>query len=100
MMQAIIERCCGLEVHQEPVLACLLANAPRTQPKKKVRRSGRARKGDVHLRAIPVGAAISASKARGNYLKDKYARLKARRGALRAARHRPQDSRRRLSHAR
>jgi hypothetical protein len=88
MMQAIIERWCGMDVHQEPVVACLPANAPGTQPKKKVRRSGRARKGDVHLRAILVGAAISASKARGNYLKDKYDRLKPRRGAPRAARHR------------
>ena len=84
-MQAIIERWCGMDVHQEPVVACLPANAPGTQPKKKVRRSGRARKGDVHLRAILVGAAISASKTKGSYLKDKCHRLKARRGALRAA---------------
>ena len=48
-------------------------------------KSGRARKGNIHLRAILVGAAISASKTKGSYLKDKYHRLKARRGALRAA---------------
>jgi transposase len=48
-------------------------------------KSGRARKGNVHLRAILVGAAISASRTKGSYLKDKYHRLKARRGALRAA---------------
>src|SRR6516162_2402675 len=48
-------------------------------------KSGRARKGNIHLRAILVGAAISASKTKGSYLKDKYYRLKARRGALRAA---------------
>ena len=47
--------------------------------------SGRARKGNIHLRTILVGAAISASKTKGSYLKDKYHRLKARRGALRAA---------------
>jgi transposase len=48
-------------------------------------RSGRARKGNVHLRTILVGAAISASRTKGSYLKDKFYRLKARRGALRAA---------------
>ena len=48
-------------------------------------KSGRARKGNIHLRTILVGAALSASKTKGSYLKDKYYRLKARRGALRAA---------------
>lgn len=48
-------------------------------------KSGRARKGNVHLRTLLVGAAISAGHAKGSYLKDKYYRLKARRGALRAA---------------
>jgi len=32
-----------------------------------------------------VGAAISAGRTKGSYLKDKFYRLKARRGALRAA---------------
>ena len=32
-----------------------------------------------------VGAAISASRTKGSYLRDKFHRLKARRGALRAA---------------
>ena len=36
-MQAIIERCCGLDVHQETVVACLLVGAPGTQPTKEVR---------------------------------------------------------------
>ncbi len=48
-------------------------------------RSGRARKGNVHLRAILVGAAMSATRTKGSYLKDKFHRLKARRGGLRAA---------------
>jgi transposase len=34
MMQAIIERCCGLDVHQETVVACLLVGAPGAQPTK------------------------------------------------------------------
>src|SRR6516162_10213547 len=48
-------------------------------------KSGRARKGNVHLRTMLVGAAISAARKRGSYLKDKFHRLKARRGAMRAA---------------
>ena len=48
-------------------------------------KSGRSRKGNVHLRTMLVGAAISASRTKGSYLKDKFYRLKARRGALRAA---------------
>ena len=39
----------------------------------------------MHLRTILVGAAICASRAKGTYLRDKYYRLKARRGGLRAA---------------
>jgi transposase len=45
-------------------------------------KSGRARKGNVHLRTILVGAATSASRTKVGYLKDKYHRLKTRRGAL------------------
>ena len=48
-------------------------------------KSGRARKGNVHLGTMLVGAAISAAKTKGSYLKDKFHRLKARRGGLRAA---------------
>jgi transposase len=48
-------------------------------------RNGRARKGNVHLRTTLVGAAMSAVRTKGSYLKDKYYRLKARRGAMRAA---------------
>ena len=40
MMQAIIERCCGLDVHQETVVACLLVGAPGAQPNKEVRTFG------------------------------------------------------------
>jgi transposase len=49
------------------------------------RRSGTARKGNVHLRSILVQAAVAGSRTKGTYLKDKYHRLKARRGAKRAA---------------
>ena len=39
-MQAIIERCCGLDVHQETVVACVLVGAPGAQPTKEVRTFG------------------------------------------------------------
>jgi transposase len=43
------------------------------------------RKGDMHLKATLVTAAISASQARGTYLRDKFHRLKARMSAKKAA---------------
>jgi len=49
----------------------------------KNRRSG-VRKGNVHLTTVLVQAASSASRTRGTYLRDKYWRLKARRGSMRA----------------
>lgn len=42
------------------------------------------RKGNVHLVTTLVQAALGASKKRGSYYKDKYHRLRARRGAMRA----------------
>jgi transposase len=36
-MQVMIERCCGLYVHQEAVVACLLIGAPGVRPTKEVR---------------------------------------------------------------
>lgn len=50
------------------------------------KRKGHAtRKGNVHLTTALVQAAISASRAKGTYFKDKYWRLKARKGPTRAA---------------
>lgn len=43
------------------------------------------RKGNVHLTTALVQAAAAAAKTRGTYLKEKYWRLKARRGPMRAA---------------
>jgi transposase len=43
------------------------------------------RKGNPHLKAMLVTAAISASQAKGTYLRDKFHRLKARMGAKKAA---------------
>ena len=36
-MQALIERCCGLDVHQETVVACLLIGAAGARARKQVR---------------------------------------------------------------
>src|SRR5215211_7578863 len=36
-MQAVIERCCGLDVHQETVVACLLIGAAGARARKEVR---------------------------------------------------------------
>lgn len=48
------------------------------------RRNVSVRKGNMHLRTILVGAARAAARTKGSYLKDKFHRLKARRGAKRA----------------
>jgi transposase len=48
------------------------------------RRAG-ARKGNVHLRTALVEAAVAASHTKGSYLRDKFYRLRARRGTKRAA---------------
>ena len=49
------------------------------------RMSAGARKGNVHLRTALVEAAIAASRTKGSYLRDKFYRLRARRGTKRAA---------------
>ena len=36
-MQVIIERCCGLDVHQQTVVACALIGAPGERPRKEIR---------------------------------------------------------------
>jgi transposase len=47
-------------------------------------KGGKRRTGNVHLTTALVEAALSSSKKKGSYYKDKYHRLKARRGAKRA----------------
>jgi len=36
-MQVMVERCCGLDVHQETVVVCVLTGAPGLRPRKEVR---------------------------------------------------------------
>jgi transposase len=47
-------------------------------------RSGKIRKGNVHLKTALVTAAMGAAKTRGCYLREKYRRMRARRGEMRA----------------
>jgi transposase len=54
-------------------------------------KSGRARKGNIHVRTILVGAAISTARTKGSYLKDKFYRPQGPPRRLgRGARHRSQ----------
>lgn len=39
-MEAIVERCCGLDVHQKTVVACVLIGAPDRKPRKELRTFG------------------------------------------------------------
>ncbi len=39
-MEAIVERCCGLDVHQATVVACLLVGRPEQKPRKVIRTFG------------------------------------------------------------
>lgn len=49
------------------------------------KKSTASRKGNIHLKTTLVQAAVCAARTKGSYYKDKYHRLKARRGSLRAA---------------
>ena len=49
------------------------------------RRGGATRRGNVSLKTALITAAISASRTRGSYFKDKFYRLRARCGAMKAA---------------
>jgi hypothetical protein len=47
-------------------------------------KTGKVRKGNVHLKTALVTAAVAVAKTRGSYLGDKHRRLRARRGDMRA----------------
>jgi transposase len=48
-------------------------------------KSATTRKGNVHLKTALVTAAVCGTRKKGSYYKDKYHRLRARRGRMRAA---------------
>lgn len=47
-------------------------------------KSGKVRKGNVHLKTALITAAVAVAKTRGGYLSEKHRRLRARRGEMRA----------------
>ena len=65
-------------------LACWAGISPGNNESAGKHRSGRITKGNVHLETALAEAAQAATRAKGTYLRDKFYRLKARRGAKRA----------------
>jgi len=68
----------------EQQLASWAGVCPGTNESAGKRKSSRVPKGNVYLKTGLVEAANAASRARGTYLRDKFYRLKARRGYKRA----------------
>jgi transposase len=67
-----------------PQLASWAGVCPSNNESAGRRKSGRVTKGNVHLKTALVEAAQASTRAKGTYLRDKFYRLKARRGAKRA----------------
>ena len=66
-------------------LACWAGVCPGSNESAGKRKNSRTTKGNVYLKTALVEAANAAAKAKGTYLRDKFYRLKARRGYKRAA---------------
>jgi transposase len=66
-------------------VSCWAGLAPGNHQSAGKRRNARVTKGNVHLKTALVEAAHAASRAKGTYLRDKFYRVKARRGVKRAA---------------
>lgn len=65
-------------------LACWAGLSPGNHESAGKRRNVRVTQGNVHLKTALVEAAHASTRAKGTYLRDKFYRLKARRGAKRA----------------
>jgi transposase len=76
-MEAIVERCCGLDVHQAQVTACLLVGGPDKRPKKEVRKYGTFTRDLLALRdwLREAGCTRVAMESTGVYWKPVYAIL-------------------------
>lgn len=76
-MEAIIERCCGLDVHQAQVTACLLEGGPGQRAKKNVRKFGTFTRDLLALRdwLREAGCTYVAMESTGVYWKPVYAVL-------------------------
>jgi len=71
--------------HSDKHLAAWAGVCPGNNESAGKRKNSQARKGNVYLKTALYEAGRAASQARGTYLKDKFFRLKARRGYKRAA---------------
>lgn len=76
-MEAIIERCCGLDVHQAQVTACVLIGSAGERPKKEVRKFGTFTKDLLALREwlLEAGCKTVAMESTGIYWRPVYAIL-------------------------
>jgi transposase len=76
-MEAIIERCCGLDVHQSVVLACLIIGEMGGKPRKEMRRYGTTTRELKLLREwlLSMGCTHVAMASTGVYWKPVYAVL-------------------------
>lgn len=70
--------------HSERHLCAWAGVSPGNNESAGKHKSQRSRKGNVHLKTMLFEAATSASRKKGSYMRDKYHRLKARRGAAKA----------------
>jgi transposase len=76
-MEAIVERCCGLDVHQATVVACVLIGAAHKKPKKEVRVFGTKTRELIAMRdwLRELGCTHVGMEATGIYWKPVYALL-------------------------
>jgi transposase len=76
-MEAIVERCCGLDVHQASVAACLLTGAADQKPRREVRQFGTTRRELEAMRAwlMAAGCTHVAMESTGVYWQPVYAVL-------------------------
>jgi transposase len=76
-MEAVVERCCGLDVHQAAVVACVLAGPPGRKPRKEVRTFGTMTRDLEALRGWLAAEGVThvAMESTGVYWKPVYAIL-------------------------
>ena len=76
-MEAIIERCCGLDVHQETVVACVLIGGPDERPRREIRSFQTVVRDLVAMREwlLELGCTHVAMESTGVYWKPVYAVL-------------------------
>jgi Transposase len=80
IMEAIVERCCGLDIHQASVVACLLAGTPGRKPRKQTRTFGTMTRDLEALRdwLVAAGATHVGMESTGVYWKPVHAVLEGR----------------------